>query len=820
MATHDVRDDFYVDDGLKSVPSATQVSSLIKSTKCLLAKGGFNLHKFISNSKDVIEGIPKEQRASGIKELDLAKDVLPIERALGVQWCVQSDKPRFRLELNDRPLTRRGILASVSSVYDPLGLVTPFLLTGKQILQDLRKNQTDWDEPIPDVFRTRWKKWRSELHILAQLKILRCYKPNDFGEPNSIELHSFSDASIGGYGQCSYVRIVNDQQKVHCFLVMAKSRVTPLKPVTAPRLELTAAVVSTKISAFMPKELKNGCVPEYFWTDSKVVLGYISNEARRFHTFVANRVQAIRDHTSPDQWHYVETKDNPADDASRGLGAGELIKSNRWWNGPNFLWIPQLEIPASEPQISPEDPEVKKVTVLATKSTEHSSLLERITYFSDWYRTKRAIAICQLFIERIKLRAKKRSDPAIRNDVDPPLEGIRSEQQERSSKGVTVTVKEVKALETHKKEQRGEIHGRERKVTKRSSPIHHLNSILDKDGILRVEGRLSQTSLAYVVKHPVLLPKKGHLTDLIVRHFHQRTGHQGRARTHAEIRLSGFWIVDGSSIVGHHISKCVICRKLRAAPQQQKMADLPSDRLEQVAPFTFSAVDYFGPFYIKEERTELKRYGVLFTCMASRAIYLESASSLTTDSVLNAYGRFVCRRGPVQQLRSDQGTNFVGAKNELDAALREMNQDKIHRELLKSGCDWFSWKMNTPHSSHTGGLWERQIRTVRSVLTGLLQNHAIQLDDESLRTLMIEVEAIVNSLPIATDDLTDPDSLDVLTPNHLLTMKSSVILSPPGNFQRADVYSRKRWRRVQQLTDEFWQRWKKGYLQSLQVRQK
>lgn len=188
----------------------------------------------------------------------------------------------------------------------------------------------------------------------------------------------------------------------------------------------------------------------------------------------------------------------------------------------------------------------------------------------------------------------------------------------------------------------------------------------------------------------------------------------------------------------------------------------------------------------------MKRYGVLFTCMASRAIHLETASSLTTDSFLNAYRRFVCHCSPVQQVRSNQGTNFAGAKNELEAALCEMNQDKIRRELLKSGCDWFSSKMNDPHCSHMGRVWERQIHTVRSVLTGLLQNHASQLDDESLRTLTIEVEAIVNSCPVATDDLTDPDSLDVLTPNHLLTMKSSVILSPPGNFQRADVYSQKR----------------------------
>ena len=150
------------------------------------------------------------------------------------------------------------------------------------------------------------------------------------------------------------------------------------------------------------------------------------------------------------------------------------------------------------------------------------------------------------------------------------------------------------------------------------------------------------------------------------------------------------------------------------------MADLPSDPLEQVAPFTFSAVDYFGPFYIKEGRKEMKRYGLLFTCMALRGnsffiddrLILERVSSIC----LSKRSCSAAKVGPGQ------------------AALREMNQDKIRRELLKSSCDWFSWKMNAPHSSHMGGVWERQIRTVRSVLTGLLQNHASQLDDESLRT--------------------------------------------------------------------------------------
>lgn len=831
-----VKKDFYVDDGLKSVPSATEASALIKSTKSLLAKGGFNLHKFISNSKEVIEAIPKEQRASGIKELDLSRDILPIERALGVQWCVQSDALQFRVVLKDKPLTRRGILASISSIYDPLGLAAPFLLQGKQILQDLCKNQAAWDEMVPDDIKARWEKWRGELHALAELKIRRCYKPDNFGHVKTVELHSFSDASVNGYGQCSYLRMINDRDEVHCALVMAKSRVTPLKPVTVPRLELTAAVVSTKISSLLQKELNYQDMQEFFWTDSRVVLGYISNEARRFHTFVANRVQAIRDHASPEQWRYVDTKDNPADDASRGLGANELIRSERWWNGPNFLWKPLPNETNFDPQVSPDDPEVRKVTVLASTSAEHSDLIDDIKHFSDWFHAKRVIALCLLFSRKMKLSLKKDSTNSAKEEDDSLRPSKERKRQDGSLRSVTLRVKdlqtaelflikaaqskafpeETEALATKSHQENGIVG----KSVKRTSPIHRLKPIVDDDGVLRVGGRLHQTELPYDVKHPVLLPKKAHLTDLVIRHFHQRTGHQGRARTHAEIRSSGYWIVNGSSLIGHHISKCVTCRKLRASPQQQVMAELPTDRFEQVPPFTFSAVDYFGPFYIKEGRKEMKRYGVLFTCMASRAIHLEIATSLTTDSFLNAYRRFVCRRGPIQQLRSDQGTNFVGAKNELEAALHEMNHNKIQRELLKDNCDWFAWKMNVPHASHMGGVWERQIKTVRSVLTGLLENHGNQLDDESLRTLMIEAEAIVNSRPLTTDDLTDPDSQDVLTPNHLLTMKSSIILAPPGNFQRADVYSKKRWRRVQQLADEFWQRWRKSYLQSLQTRQK
>ena len=238
-------------------------------------QGGFRLHKFISNRKEVIESIPAEDREKGIKDLDLEHEELPSERVLGIEWCVESDVFQFRISLKDKPFTRRGILSTVSSIYDPLGFAAPFLLQGKRILQDLCKEKVKQDDPIPDELRARWEKWRNKLVLLEEMKITRCYKPNDFSKLKSIEVHHFSDASADGYGQCSYLRLVDDKNRVHCSFLLGKARVTPLKPVTIPRLELTAALVSVKVSQTLQEELEYDEVDEFFWTDSKVVLRYM-----------------------------------------------------------------------------------------------------------------------------------------------------------------------------------------------------------------------------------------------------------------------------------------------------------------------------------------------------------------------------------------------------------------------------------------------------------------------------------------------------------------------------------------------------------------
>lgn len=244
------------------------------------------------------------------------------------------------------------------------------------------------------------------------------------------------------------------------------------------------------------------------------------------------------------------------------------------------------------------------------------------------------------------------------------------------------------------------------------------------------------------------------------------------------------------------------------------MANLPEDRLTpDQPPFTNVGVDYFGPFEVKRGRSTVKRYGVMFTCLAIRAVHIEIADSLDTSSCINAIRRFISRRGQVSIMRSDNGTNFVGAEKELRVAIESLNELKIEKTLQQKG---IKWMFNSPAASHQGGVWERQIRTARRILGALVREQT--LTDDNLQTLMCEVESIINGRPL-TSPSDDPCDLEPLTPNHLLLMKVQPNM-PPGTFTENDQYARRRWRQVQNLADLFWTRWTREYLPLLQERQK
>ena len=356
---------------------------------------------------------------------------------------------------------------------------------------------------------------------------------------------------------------------------MGKSRVAPLKVLSTPRMELTAAVVSVNVANMLSKELHYENIEETYHTDSTVVLGYINNEARRFHTYVGNRVQYIRDRSDPKQWRHVAGELNPADEASRGLTPTELLHNHRWFHGPKFLWQEIKQIQAQFPaQLDPNDQEVKKdaTTVLTTKQVVEREkgfpeVLEadRFKHFSSFDSLKRSIVFTQRMIER------KRPDKHYnwRPQEGPPtvreLEGAeRTIFKSVQHKHFSAEIGKLERLTANKDMFPDRYSARARNsALKHTSCLYRLDPFLDGQGVLRVGGRLKNAVTPFEVRHPILVPKNDHVTILLIRHHHIAQKHQGYGITHNGIRQAGYWIINGRSVVSRVIHGCFMCRKLR-----------------------------------------------------------------------------------------------------------------------------------------------------------------------------------------------------------------------------------------------------------------
>ena len=680
-AVDNINRNFYVDDCLKSVRSAPEAIPLIGELRELLSKGGFRLTKWISNSRKVIESVPESERAISVKDRLLNR--LPTERALGVRWDVETDTFGFKISLKDKPITRRGILSIVSSVYDPLGFVAPFSLPAKRLLQDLCRKSLGWDDLVSNEDLTCWKNWLRDLPKLESLRVERCLKPASFGEITSSQIHHFAHACQFAYGAVSYLRVTNGQGDIHCSFLIGKARLSTLKQLTIPRLELSAAVVAARLDRMLRQEIDMQVDESVFWTDGSCVLGYISNDSRRYHTFVANRVASIQEASSPSQWRHVSSEQNPADDASRGLSAEALTDNSRWLRGPDFLWQPVHTWPIRPcpvPEVVHSDPEVKKATEVFLTSIEvrERSMNRIFEYFSSWYRLKKFFAwmlrfrvklrdaVEQRRIGRVILTENKKIDPIALDELESAeREIIRHVQNESFEEEVATLKRSGPSVPI------GE--GVKKHHIKKSSKVIKLDPRL-LDGDLCVGGRLGNGPFQQESKHPMIPPKSHHIVTLIIRHYHQISGHSGVEHVLSLIR-ERFWNIGARAVVRKSLRACVDCKKRQARVGEQKMANLPKDRITpNRPPFTYVGVDCFGPFLIRRGRSEVKRYGVLYTCLVVRAIHIEVVHSLDTDSFINSLRRFMARRGSPEHIRSDNGSNFVSGEAELRRAISSWNQ--------------------------------------------------------------------------------------------------------------------------------------------------
>ncbi|KAL9952529.1 hypothetical protein ACROYT_G039798 [Oculina patagonica] len=447
-----------------------------------------------------------------------------------------------------------------------------------------------------------------------------------------------------GFGAVCYARYSLPDGTIKVSFVMARNRVAPLKQLSIPRLELQAAVLAVRLYNLVKQELSVTVKDTIFWSDSKTVLQYISNESRRFHTFVANRVSEIHDAADPTQWRHVPGHLNPADDCTRGLRAADLDKHCRWLNGPAFLSKPEEQWPQDTftGPLRENDDEVKN-----TKWSGHASVTDPRAYFPD---PEKFSSWTRFQISNAELIAVRKS--------------------QRDSFGL-----DFEALKANKR-------------LPVKSRLSALRPYIDEAECLRVGGRLRKAPVPEETRHPLILDPKHEITRLIVMHHHLRLYCTSNKHVLNELRQK-YWILKGLATVQKISSSCPSCRRLRAKPEPPVIADLPSSRLGyQQPPFTNTGVDYFSPMLVRHGRKTEKRYGVLFTCLTTRAVHLEIAHSLDTNSCLMALRRMMVKRGKLANIWSDNGTNFVGAEKELREAVKRLDSERIGDQLSADGVQW------------------------------------------------------------------------------------------------------------------------------------
>ena len=533
---------FYVDDLLKSLPNVDDAVDLISDIQPVLQYGGFKLRKFMANDSEILKNVNPVDQANGIKSIipgDLTK-------ALGILWDVNNDTFQYtsRSPPTSSSVTRRSMLSFVSSLYDPVGWISPVVLQGK-LFQESTRLKLDWDDCIPQHLERQWDSWTQSLGDINAIRIDRCVIPPGF-ENGVFQLHHFCDASHASYGACSYLRVINQRGEIHVTLLASKGRLAPIKTLTVPRLELCAAVEAVKLDNMLNTELGVKLIPSVFWSDSQITLAYISNNKKRFKVFVANRVAKIRGVSVPEQWHYIESGLNPSDVLSRGCQVNQIPEE--WFSGPRFLsdykchW--QCENVVSQ-DILCQDAEVCKPKVIDSYATEHVTNdvyehpIESLTnHYSSYYKLQKAVS----WLLRFKMYLS--SKILVKGPVTVK-ELIVAENLVLQHAQVQSYPEEVKMLH-----QSGKI--------KVSSPLAPLSPRLEGN-LMVVGGRLSQAPISNTSKSQIILPHKSRISYLIALDMHNNA-HLGIEWTLCCLRKK-YWVVRARPLIKKIKRSCVTCKK-------------------------------------------------------------------------------------------------------------------------------------------------------------------------------------------------------------------------------------------------------------------
>lgn len=803
LASKVVLENTYCDDILAGSDSVDTTVQIMSELQNLLGKGKFDLHKWYSNSQDVLRHIPQDKHTKCTFKFDTSQDAAV--KTLGLKWNPENDRLSVSCpnEFSNTKSTKRQVLADIAKIFDPQGFVAPVTVFAKIIMQSIWKEKVNWDDDLPDHILKVWRLFCYKLPILNSISVPRLMVDP---ERCTLEIHGFADASTKAFGCVVYARCILPNNKYTVHFICAKSRVAPIKTVTLARLELCAAHMLAQLINNVAKILSVQMSNVFCWSDAMITLSWIKADPSRWQVFVANRVSQIQDLTFKTNWNYVKTDENPADAVSRGSMPQDLVDNDLWFQGPQWLiegrecWSKQPLFSAHETKCEEKSTHVALTVAQEVPISYLPSIFQR---FSKWWRLVRTFSYVFRFINNIRYRNKKLCGPLtvkeLNNASSKIVMYVQKEYFHKEFKMLSATVDSDHCSFT-------------------VNQIKYLNIFIDENGCLRVGGRLKHSSLPRDHKNPLLLPPNHHVTDLIMLQEHERLLHAGIETTLSSLR-SRFWPLNARNRLRKLIHSCTKCFRFHGHTMSQVMADLPKYRVTPARPFLLSGVDFAGPLEVKEWRTRNpiihKGYVCIFICLSTKAIDLQLVSDLSTKEFINALKRFISRRGKCLQMFSDNGTNFQGANNELKAAYN-LFKNNMNNLSDFANTEGFEWHFIPPSSPHWGGIWESGVKMVKHHLKRVLGNNILTY--EHLNTLLIEIEAILNSRPISplSEDTADEQCL---TPAHfiigdrLTSFPEADKLNIPDN--RLKIYDL-----ITKMKQSFWKRWRMDYLNSLQMRYK
>uniref|UniRef100_A0AC34RR48 Integrase catalytic domain-containing protein n=1 Tax=Panagrolaimus sp. JU765 TaxID=591449 RepID=A0AC34RR48_9BILA len=751
--------DTYVDNITIRSDSPETAIQKMQTTIQLFASVGMNLRGVVSNNDEVLEYF---------------KSSFKIISLLGYTWNPQDDT--LAITYQPEPLTKftkRTVLAAIGQVYDPIGLMAPVIIKFRLFMRIIKDNV--WDQKLNDDLIEQWKSMENQCWARQWIRHIGSPYKN-----STTELHVFCDASNMAYAAVAYLvhRNMDTNESVSNFL-MAKTKLAPTKTVTTPRIELLAATLGAKVITFIMEALPalkdSKCI---LWTDSSAVFHWITSEKLLKHGFVQNRVNEIRNANAIIR--HVPTDMNPADIASRGCTSSELEQHPLWFKGPSWLIKSETEWPLKFSLTTPT-PDVQKEMICATTATISSTpMIYSEDRPSKWLKFLRVQALVLKFIK------KCRKQPTSLNiDADDMIEAER----------VAITSIQKQYPPTPKQ-------------------MVDWQLFTDEFGILRRQsrfGNLDATDLVY----PIFLPHC-RATTLLIQHIHSSKLHANARITVAELRQR-FWIPKAISTVKKSIKACFGCLRFRVKPYQLPlMAPLPLERLQRGRPFANIGLDGAGPFTIKNGEDQ-KRWVLLFTCLATRAVHMEIVPSLSAEACINAFRRFTAHYGTPTSVLTDHGTNFV-ATAPIVQKWAELVRDETL--LLYASNQKIKWSFITERSPWKGGVYERLIGLFKNCIKyGICRR---KLTEDNFLTLIKEAQGILNTRPLGVDVDDEPiRPIDFLLPQAQLGI-------PPINDIDADpedpeylpnpTFRDNLVRNLAKTTiclDKIWQRWNHGYLTDL-----